>query len=401
VVQFSTNVQLLAVSSSTGNWSTNGNRLIFNIGAMTNNAAIIQSITIATPTPVVMTNSATLTSFESASQEPNIGNNVSTVVSTVRGVADVRLNTATAVPNPVALTNNLTLTLTVINKGPYPASAVELIDVLPPELSFVSVANSQGTAYYDSGVVVCDFTNMVNNASATVTILAKAMTNGVTTNFASVSALELDLIPANNSVTQLVTISPPADLALGMTGPTSGFAGTNVTYTLKLTNAGPAAATGITVTDVLPAGAVYVSASNPSGTAAQANGVVTCGISSMANNATATITITAKPLIGGTVTNSASVSSTSADPQLANNSASVATVVAANSNAPLLKIARSGANAVLSWSTNAAGFSLQTRPDLSISSSWAAVTNAPIRISDQYFVTNLIGVGPRFYRLSQ
>jgi len=401
VVQFSTNIQLLAVSSSAGNWSTNGNRLIFNIGTMTNNAAIVQSITIATPTPVVMTNSATLTSFESASQEPNIGNNVSTVVSTVRGVADVRLNTATAVPNPVALTNNLTLTLTVSNKGPYPASAVELIDVLPPELSFVSVANSQGTAYYDSGVVVCDFTNMANNASATVTILAKAMTNSVTTNFASVSALELDLVPANNSVTQLVTISPPADLAIGMTGPISGFAGTNFTYTLRLTNAGPAAATGITVTDVLPAGAVYVSASNPSGTAAQANGVVTCGISSMASNATATITITAKPLIGGTVTNSASVSSTSADPQLANNSASVVTAVALNLNAPLLKIARSGANAVLSWSTNASGFLLQARPDLSISSSWAAVTNAPIRISDQYFVTNLIGVGPRFYRLSQ
>jgi uncharacterized repeat protein (TIGR01451 family) len=118
-VQFSASVQLLAVSSSKGNWLTNGNQLIFYIGAMTNNEAVSQSITLATSTPRVMTNSATLTSFESAS-DPNTDNNVATVISTVLAMADVRVSSASASPSPVALTSNLTYSITVDNIDPIP-----------------------------------------------------------------------------------------------------------------------------------------------------------------------------------------------------------------------------------------------------------------------------------------
>src|SRR6185436_13748321 len=186
IVAFSTNVPILAVSSSAGNWSTNsttnGTRLIFNIGTMTNNAIVNQSVTIATPTPVFMTNTSTLTAIDT---EANTGNNLAVLPATVRGIADVRL-IASSSPEPVSLTSNVTYTVVVNNKGTYAANFVELTDVLPDNVSFVSATNTFGTCQNFDGVIVCNFPLLTNNASATVTIIAKAMTNGIGTNLMGV-----------------------------------------------------------------------------------------------------------------------------------------------------------------------------------------------------------------------
>src|SRR5262249_30396204 len=79
----------------------------------------------------------------------------------------------------------------------------------------------------------------------------------------------------------------------------------------------------VIITDVLPAGISFVSASNPQGTATQTNGTVTCTIANLARNASATITITIRPTVEATVTNTVTVNSSATDPILANNSASV------------------------------------------------------------------------------
>ena len=67
---------------------------------------------------------------------------------------------------------------------------------------------------------------------------------------------------------------------------------------------------------------------------------------------------------------------------------------------PFLKIAQAGTNVVFSWSTNASGYSLRSKPSLTSTSAWSAVTNIPVIIGDQFYVTNAI-VGPsQYYRLS-
>jgi len=521
IVEFSTNVSLLAVSSSAGNWSTNsttnGTRLIFNIGTMTNNASVSQSITISTPVPVFMTNTATVTAIDS---EPNTGNNLAVVPATVRGIADVRV-IASSSPEPVSLTSNVTYTLVVNNKGPYAANFVELTDVLPTNVSFISATNTLGTCQNFDGVIVCDFALFPNNSSATVTIVAKAITSGVASSPIVVTALELDLIPANNQATLTTTVNLLADLSIGQAGPSSGYAGSNLVYTLNFTNRGPSTASGVTITDVLPAGAAFISASNPLGTFSQTNGIVTCNISSLASNATGTITITVRPTAAGTVTNSASITSTADEITPANNSASLVTTVTAaadlgisqnaapgsaqvlsnftftitvtnrgpssaanviitnvlpsgfsivniqsppgssvsqagaviacnlgsmnsgssstltllaqagfdgvftntasvssstadlnpansasatitvtpNPDVPLLKIARASGKVVLSWPTNADGFILQSRPNLSPSSVWTTVTNARVTVGNLYMVTNNVDGTSNFYRL--
>jgi hypothetical protein len=66
---------------------------------------------------------------------------------------------------------------------------------------------------------------------------------------------------------------------------------------------------------------------------------------------------------------------------------------------PMLQIALSGANAVLSWPTNATDFTLQSNGNLT-TTNWVAVTNVPTIIGAQYVVTNSVS-GVEFYRLKK
>jgi uncharacterized repeat protein (TIGR01451 family) len=105
----------------------------------------------------------------------------------------------------------------------------------------------------------------------------------------------------------------------------------NVTYTIKVKNLGPQSATGVVITDPLPVGTVFVSATVSQGTFTAppvgTGGVVTANINSIANGATVTLTVVVK-VTGknqSSVTNTVSVSATTADPHTANNIATVKT----------------------------------------------------------------------------
>src|SRR2546421_1401418 len=56
-----------------------------------------------------------------------------------------------------------------------------------------------------------------------------------------------------------------ADLGVTKTGPDSAAAGSNVTYTIEVTNVGPDTADNATLDDPLPAGMTFVSRSTPAG----------------------------------------------------------------------------------------------------------------------------------------
>ncbi|MBI3659395.1 DUF11 domain-containing protein [Candidatus Acetothermia bacterium] len=120
-----------------------------------------------------------------------------------------------------------------------------------------------------------------------------------------------------------------ADLVLSNTPSASTVsAGDNIMYTLTLTNNGPQPATGVTLTDTLPAGVNFVSASPNN--CQQANGIVTCSVGNLAINALAKVTIVVTTTAAGTLTNTASAQSGQADPNTSNNSAVATTTV----NAP-------------------------------------------------------------------
>ena len=107
------------------------------------------------------------------------------------------------------------------------------------------------------------------------------------------------------------------------------LAGELVVYTLTAHNAGPQDATGVELTDNLPAGVTFDSATPSQGTCSHSSGTVTCALGTIADQGSATVEISARPSTAGTITNQASLLSSVGDPDSANNSANAATTVSA------------------------------------------------------------------------
>jgi len=115
---------------------------------------------------------------------------------------------------------------------------------------------------------------------------------------------------------------PGSDLAIGGNAvPEPVIVGGNLVYNLSITNNGPRAAKGVTLTQVLPASVVFVGATISQGSISQSGGSVNGNIGNMAAGAVVTASITVLPTQTGIVTATASVAAASdPDYNLANNS---------------------------------------------------------------------------------
>jgi uncharacterized repeat protein (TIGR01451 family) len=137
---------------------------------------------------------------------------------------------------------------------------------------------------------------------------------------------KLNGLSGGPAFTQSITVGVNgADLGVVKTGPALVTQGHDFTYHLTASNSGPAAATGVTVTDTLPANSTFVSASAG---CAQAAGVVTCTVGNLASGASTTFDITVTAGSSGTsLTNVATISGDQSDPNGANNSSTVTTAL--------------------------------------------------------------------------
>jgi uncharacterized repeat protein (TIGR01451 family) len=146
--------------------------------------------------------------------------------------------------------------------------------------------------------------------------------SGALTNTAAIlHADQFDPNTANNTAS--VTQTPQqADLVLiKVVNPTLQLEGFTVTYTFFLTNNGPTTATNVTVTDPFPSSLTLVGPNTPSqGTFDAASGVWSVG--SLADGASATLTVTAQVDVLGPITNTATASAAQFDPDLSNHTSS-------------------------------------------------------------------------------
>ena len=127
--------------------------------------------------------------------------------------------------------------------------------------------------------------------------------------------------------TVVVVIVPSADLAVAKSASTDRLGvGSLLTYTLRVRNAGPASAAAVTVRDALPAGMSVVSVAAALGSCTATTSLV-CDLGSLASGDSATVTIVVLVTAAGTVTNRASVSSTTADRDMTNNEAAAVVTV--------------------------------------------------------------------------
>jgi virginiamycin B lyase len=128
-----------------------------------------------------------------------------------------------------------------------------------------------------------------------------------------------------------VVLGPAAaapDLALSGTAPMSATVGTNLTYTLTVTNDGTGNATGVTLLDTLPPGVTFVSATggatpNTRGQLSQ----LSLTIGNLAAGANSTVNIVVTPTMPGMLSNRASAYSDQTDPTPADDSVVLSTSV--------------------------------------------------------------------------
>jgi uncharacterized repeat protein (TIGR01451 family) len=346
------------------------------------NATITVVVTVAAATAngTIISDTA---SVVSGVEDPNTGNNNATANVTVASATQADLSvTSTASPNPVTDGNNITYAQVVTNNGPA-ASAIgnaTFTDTIPTNTTFVSFTVPTGwncgtlPAVGGTGTITCKNTvSFAANATASFPLVVK-VNQGVTpgppmspiSNTANINipcSAASDPNCANNTVTTNVYIATAteADVAITKTAsPEPVSQGTSLTYTLQVTNNGPAVAQGVTVSDnPLPPEVSYVSVSTTQGscTYTVATTSVGCNLGSISVGGlvVVTINVTANTFSASTQsTNTATVSATTADPNSTNNSSSsISTILSptAVQLASFRAMPRQGGGVLIEWKT--------------------------------------------------
>jgi len=208
-----------------------------------------------------------------------------------------------------------------------------------------------------NGAVLSDASNPVNNQFNSIsTIISTLPSNAVPDNTAhgvdfDAFAIDAHLSAGETSATTTyssggdlvllsaeiisVTNTPVSDLAISKTHIGNFYVGQNGTYTISVQNNGPNIEPGIiTVTDTLPAGLSYISATGTGWSCNASGQTVTCtragnlGVGTSTANITLSVSISASAT--PSVTNTASVSGTNFDNISSNNSDSDTVTVATN-----------------------------------------------------------------------
>jgi uncharacterized repeat protein (TIGR01451 family) len=266
--------------------------------------------------------------------------------------------------------DTLNYTLIVSNAGPNDASSVTVTDTLPTQLTFGSCsADAGGVCTFSGGTVTISYASLAKNASSTITI-SSTVNSGVTDglsvgNSASVSASSpTDPNTTNNSSTAYFTVHNKADLAVTKSisstspyWPATGIeVGDSRTYTVTLTNKGPYDAKSVVLSDFAPAGVTFTSCTASVGTCVSSPSSASLSLASLTNASVVTMTIQATLNFGvadrSQVTNTASVTSPTNDPDPTNNTGSASFTVLNNSDLFLTQAAGKLTNQQLTFTVS-------------------------------------------------
>lgn len=138
----------------------------------------------------------------------------------------------------------------------------------------------------------------------------------------------------NANVSLIVPGATSANLSVTKTAsPNPAIVGASLTYRIILTNNGPSPATNATVTDVLPLGPSFISATATQGSCSGTT-TITCNFGNLAKGNSATANITVVPQAAGQLSNTANATASETDPDTADNSATALTTVTTQANGP-------------------------------------------------------------------
>lgn len=301
-----------------------GQTLTCNLGTIANGGNATVTISVTPTQAGIISNTAVVSGNE---PDPDPDDNSDTESTTVNGAGPASANLSVVKsdnPDPVIVNQQLTYTVTVTNLGPDAATNVVVTDTLPAGATFGSATPDQGSCGEAAGVVTCSLGGISSGSSVNITIIITPTSTGTAVNTVSVTGDENDPDSNNNSDTENTAVDPVpqnADLTIAKSdSPDPIIVNQQLTYTLTVSNTGPDTATNVVVTDTLPAGAAFGSATAEQGSCGEAAGVVTCNLGNIADGDSVIVTIVVTPTVVGNNVNSASVIGDVNDPDPGDNS---------------------------------------------------------------------------------
>ena len=148
-------------------------------------------------------------------------------------------------------------TLTVRNNGPDKANSIEITDILPKGLEFISYNATKG--FYSDGF--WKFCCLEVGESQTLEIITRIKVIGEIKNIATANAEEYDYNPNNNKDESLVNVAQACDLEIiKLTNQSEVNYKELVKWILTVKNNGPSNATRVVVSESLPEGLTFISA---------------------------------------------------------------------------------------------------------------------------------------------
>ena len=298
----------------------------------------------ATATPGSVTNTGNVAMTGQTEFPTN--NNSGTASVTILPTSDLSITKTNNVTTAAAGTS-VTYTIVARNNGPQGVTGATVTDTFPAAISSATWTCGGGTGGGTCGAAsgtgnINATVNLPNGATVTFTVTAQISQSatGTLSNTATIAVPSgtTELNATNNTATDGPdTLTQQSDLAVTKTdNATVRLQGTQTTYVIVVTNNGPSAVTGATVTDTLPAqltGATWTCVGNGAGASCgTANG--TGNVSTTVNlnsgtSATITLTATIAANFTGSLSNTATVAAPAGvtDSVTTNNTATDTTTV--------------------------------------------------------------------------
>ncbi|WP_458457036.1 hypothetical protein [Methanobrevibacter sp.] len=294
-----------------------GSTIVWKLGDLEVNGTVtIAFVTIIT----VEGNNTNFVMVNTTTPDSNESNNHANNTTVANPICDLEI---TKVVNATSVNLNETVkwTITVVNHGPSAAKDVIVNDTIPNGLEFTVPTDCT----FDGQYIIWNIGDLDVNASVTLELITKVVTEGEITNIVVVNSSTPDSNESNNKDNNTTVVNPICDLEITkLVNATKVKVNDYVEWTVIVVNKGPSLAEDVVVNDSLPEGLKIISAAPSAGSFDNDAGIWDIGNLNVSQSVS--LVLVTQVLTNDTFINVVVVNSTTPDSNESNNHANNTTV---------------------------------------------------------------------------